>query len=320
MRASLAFARQTQPNTIRHARGHIHLQVFGVARAPAAVAVAAFVLNHLPTALAVRAGAAHAEKPLPELHRAAAVAGATRHWARALFRPAAITRGAADGGGEAHTRRGAMKRLSQRHLKVIAQIPPARRARAPRGLPPAAKQTAHQVFKQVFKARAIKAFLLTKPTTLPTTRARPLTCPGPTRLKGRLAKAVIGRALLRVFQHLIGLVNLLKLRLRLGIPRVAVRVELHRFLAVGALQRAFVRPLGHAQQLIILVGHSAVFPKKIIHPAPWSRRESTAAWSCGRAGGRGACRCTAAVRVSAPAPNAGLSPPDTAPSLRGAAC
>jgi hypothetical protein len=69
-------------------------------------------------------------------------------------------------------------------------------------------------------------------------------------LEGRVAEAVIGGALLRVLEALIGLADLLELQLRGGVAGIAVRVELHRQLAIGDLEGLLVAALGNAKDLV----------------------------------------------------------------------
>ena len=74
-----------------------------------------------------------------------------------------------------------------------------------------------------------------------------------------MAEAVIGGALLGVLQRVVGFVDFLELVLGLGIAGVAVRMELHGELAIGALEGGLVGPLLHAQNLVeITLGHDAL--------------------------------------------------------------
>ena len=66
-------------------------------------------------------------------------------------------------------------------------------------------------------------------------------------LKGCVAKAIIGCALLRVFQDFIGRANSLKLGFGLCITGIAVRVKLHRKLAIGRFERCRIRIARNAQ-------------------------------------------------------------------------
>jgi hypothetical protein len=55
-------------------------------------------------------------------------------------------------------------------------------------------------------------------------------------LERRVAEAIIGGALLRILQAVIGLVDFLELRLGLLVARIAIRVVLHGQLAEGDLE------------------------------------------------------------------------------------
>jgi hypothetical protein len=69
-----------------------------------------------------------------------------------------------------------------------------------------------------------------------------------------VAVLVIGGALLRVGQHLVGLLGLLELLLRLlgPVTLVAVRVMLHGQLAVGLLDVLLGRVLGDAEDFVVI--------------------------------------------------------------------
>ena len=71
-----------------------------------------------------------------------------------------------------------------------------------------------------------------------------------------MAEAVVGGALLVVLQDVVGLVDFLELRLGLLVAGIAIRMVLHRELAVGLLQVVGARVPRHAQRgVIILFGH-----------------------------------------------------------------
>jgi hypothetical protein len=65
-----------------------------------------------------------------------------------------------------------------------------------------------------------------------------------------MAEAVVGRPLLGVLQGVIGFRDFLELVLGLGIAGVAVRMELHGELAVGALERRLVGSLRDPEHLV----------------------------------------------------------------------
>jgi hypothetical protein len=73
-----------------------------------------------------------------------------------------------------------------------------------------------------------------------------------------VTEPVIGRALLRVLERVVGFVDFLELVLGFTVAGVAVRVELHGELAIGALEGRLVGALGHAQHIVIVAfGHWA---------------------------------------------------------------
>ena len=133
----------------------------------------------------------------------------------------------------------ALERVGQADLHVVAQI----RA-APAAGPTIAALThelAEHLIEDVGEAGAeIEA------SGASTGRSRAL-------LERGVAEPVIGRTLLLVLQDVVGLVDFLELALGLRITRIAVRVILHRQLAIGLLDR-------------ILIG-AAVDPKDLIEIA-----------------------------------------------------
>jgi hypothetical protein len=71
-----------------------------------------------------------------------------------------------------------------------------------------------------------------------------------------MAVTVVGRALLRVLQHLVGLGDFLEHLLRLLVAGVLVRVVLDRLLAVGLFELLLAGALGDAEEFVIVFfGH-----------------------------------------------------------------
>jgi hypothetical protein len=74
--------------------------------------------------------------------------------------------------------------------------------------------------------------------------------------EGRMAEAVVGRALLGVGEGLVGLVDLLELDLGLVVARIPVRVVLHRELAKGGFHFRIGRGPRDAENLVVVaLGH-----------------------------------------------------------------
>ena len=84
--------------------------------------------------------------------------------------------------------------------------------------------------------------------------ARPATATIHALSKGVVAVAIIGRALLRVFEHLIRFGAGLELGLSLCVARIAIRVIFHRKLAIGAFERLLVNIARDAQRFVIRLG------------------------------------------------------------------
>ena len=83
-------------------------------------------------------------------------------------------------------------------------------------------------------------------------------------LEGGMAEAVIGRALLRVAQALVGGVDFLELDLGGLVAVVAVGMELHGELAEGRLQHLVVAASRHAEDFVeIALAHSLLSPTPI---------------------------------------------------------
>src|SRR5208337_3158912 len=72
------------------------------------------------------------------------------------------------------------------------------------------------------------------------------------RTHARMPIAIVGRALVRVAQHLVGFARFLKLFFRGMIARIPVRVIFHRLLAVGALQFLVARFTRNSQYLVVI--------------------------------------------------------------------
>ena len=71
-----------------------------------------------------------------------------------------------------------------------------------------------------------------------------------------MAELVVGRALLRILQDLVGFVDFLEILLGPGVAGIAIRMELHRLRAEGLLDRPVVRALGDTQCFVIVAfGH-----------------------------------------------------------------
>ena len=149
-----------------------------------------------------------------------------------------------------------MERLIQADFHVIAQIGAAPRLLAPAS---AAKGIAEDRLEDV--ADVGEAFPSAKSAAA-----------GPALLEGGMAITIIGGTLLRILEAIVSLVDLLEARLALGAARIAVRVELHRQLAIGAFQRRIIGgPLNLEQFVIVDFGRHGQSPRTFPSP-PRGRR------------------------------------------------
>ncbi len=71
-----------------------------------------------------------------------------------------------------------------------------------------------------------------------------------TLLKGGVPKPVIGCAFLRVFQCLVGSIHIFEVGLSLCITRIAIRMVLHGFFAVGTFESLFIGAPIYSQYVV----------------------------------------------------------------------
>src|SRR6218665_743666 len=234
-----------------------------------AVAGHAGLGNDLARAAAVRAGLLHAEDALAHLHRAAARAGAAHLGAGAGFGAAAVAGVTAFPGRDADLRILAARGLLEADFHRVAQVA------APVDLAPAAPASAllaEHVAEDVAKSlgKTAKAF-----------RARAARA-AHVRVHPGVAVLVVGSALLRVGEHLVGLLGFLEFLFgRLGrAALVAVRVVLHRQFAISLLDFFIRGVLGNAEDFVkVSFGHG--------HSEPgWSRNAAQAPPWVSRGGSR----------------------------------
>ena len=174
---------------------------------------------------------------------------------------------AGDRGRHFQARRLAGEGLLERDLQVVAQVGAAARGRSAR---PRRPMTVAEEIVEDVAHRGGEALAHAEPP--------------PPFSKAGMAEAIVGRALLRVRQRLIGLVDFLEADLRCRIAGIAVGMALHRRLAEGGFQLRIGGAAGDAKRLVIITfGHCF---GKISTLVPGNRR------SCrvGRAGFHNAAR------------------------------
>ena len=255
--------------------------------ATGAAAGGAGIGDHLAGAAAGRAGLLDREESLRHAHVAGAGAGAAglctgaRLGARTAAGLAAVPARHADLGREA------LGRLLERDLHAVAQVGAAihRIASAARA---AAEDVAEDVAERIGKAAEALGPAAAE-------SARTLAEPGVT-------EAVVGRALAGVGQHFVGFLRFLELLFGyLGVAvRVAVRVMLHRELAIGLGDVLFGRVLRHAEDFVVIaLRHGLPIPScssslPRIHPLRPARGKAPQFTSRGHASGLGPLRFSVA--------------------------
>ncbi len=209
--------------------------------APRSRALRAGVRNHAAAAVAARAGLGDRERALGHAHLAGAAAGRAGGGLGAGPGAAPFADLAYGHRRNADLGLEAVRRLLQRDLEVVAQIGAAEHCRAAAAA--AAENLAEDVAENVAEAAHAAG------------RGA-----GAVRIDAGVAELVVSRALGRVGQDLVGLLRFLEALFGPGILRIAVRVPLHRQLAIGVLQVAVggvpvdsehlvIIPLRHARSL-----------------------------------------------------------------------
>ena len=172
-----------------------------------------------------------------------------------------------------------MRRLLEGDLEIIAQV------RAPAGAAPVAFAAEKLVKNPAAPSTLLSEDLAEDVERIVKAATAAAEAAGATRtaalLERGMAVTVVGGTFLRILEHLVGLGDLLEHLLRLLVARILVWVKLHGLLAVGLLQFLFVGPLGHAEQLVVILllsrGHGQAFvslagPLDTIAEAGRSRR------------------------------------------------
>ena len=239
-----AVAGVAQAHALVDAGGDLHLQRLLLLHPAGAAAVAAGVGDDLAAAVALRAGLLDREEALLHAHLAVAVAGRAGLGLGAGLGAAAVAGAAFLDGGDADGLLGAARGFFQRDLEVVAQVGAAIDVRASAATAArAAKQVAEDVAEGVGKA-ALEAL-------------RAGAC-AHRRVDAGVAVAVVGGLLLRVGEHLVGLLGLLEFLFRVLAVRIAVRVVLHGQLAVGLLDLVVASVAIDAEDFVVIpFGHDA---------------------------------------------------------------
>ena len=254
--ARLALAGQADAAALAHSRGDVDLVLLDRARGARALAGRARVVDDRAAALALRARLGDREEALP-----------LRLDAAALAARAHLGRGAGLGAGAAARPAGLGHRHLQRDLRALDRLLEAQRdlglevaaalgarsrgarrasSRTPRPAPPAA--AAEQVGEDVRERARVEA----------AARAAGARRPGAAGERVEPA-AVVLLALLRVAEHVVGVLDLLEALLGLGVAGVAVGVVLAHELAVRLLDLLRRRLLVDAEDLVEVRRHRSSY-------------------------------------------------------------
>src|SRR5690606_21795140 len=201
--------------------------------APLAGAFRAGVLDRLAASLACRAGPFDREEPLAGAHLPVAAAHGAGHRLRSWLGAAAGAIAAGNRRRHPDLRRLAGIGLLQCDLHIVAQVRAA--FAATRGT---AATTAHHIAEYVFEYVRESAGCESMAAAV---HAAILEC--------CMTETVVGGALLRILQRLVGFVDFLELVLARVVAGIAVRMELHGKLAERNLEFLLVRALLDAKGL-----------------------------------------------------------------------
>ena len=206
-----------------------------------AVACGAGLWNDLARAAAGGAGLLHTEKALAHLHRPRPAAGAAGFGLGTGLGTAAVAHIAVVPTGNANLGVFSFGSFLQGDLHGVAQVAAAKHLSSTTGSSTAllTKHVAKNVTKGFSK------------TTISFSATRAAAHVG---IDPSKAMLVVGRALLRVRQHLVGFLGFLELFFRAFgcIPLVAVRVVLHRMFAISLLDFFIRRVFGDAQNFVVI--------------------------------------------------------------------
>src|ERR1700730_1322551 len=243
-RARFALAAEADARAVLDAGGDVDLQGLVAPHPALAHAAAARLVDHLARTVAGMAGTLDGEEALLGAQPATAVAG------RALLRlgtglgAAAVADLAGHRARHAHRGFGAGIGLFQGDLEIEAQILAAHVGASAATARPAGPE---HLLEDVAEHRAeIEALALEAAGSARSGGA----------LEGGGSVAVVGRALLRILQDVVGVGDVLELLLGGLIPRIAIRMVLHGEFTERLLEIVGARRSAHSEQLVIVLRHT----------------------------------------------------------------
>src|SRR5690606_54802 len=218
--ARLAIAGRADAHAVLDPGRYVDLEGLLLLDAPLPVARRAWLGNHLAAAMAGRAGLLDRKEPLLDPNTALAIAGMARLGLGARLRARTLACGAAIPGRHANLGDVAVGGLLERDLHRVTQVGAAIDVVAPGSGTTGAEDVAEDVAKDIREATGA-------------TGSREAARIG---VDAGMAEAVVGLALGRLGQDLVGFLDLLELGLGRLVVRIAVGMVLHREFPIGLLQ------------------------------------------------------------------------------------
>src|SRR6202142_2041390 len=231
--AGFAFAVQADSVAGINSGRHRHRNRLLLAYAALSVAGVARIADDLAAALASRTRLLNGEDRLLHAHLALPVAGVAGLGRGTLGRAGSLAGLAFGQGGNLDFGLGAEHRPLQIEFELIAQIGTAKHLRAS-PLPAGeniAEHLAENIAERIAGAEAAAAAAS----------------------EAGVAELIVYRALLRVGQHLVGLLGLLELVLGLRVVGVSIRMKLHGQAAIGSLYFRLGRTSRQIEELVVIV-------------------------------------------------------------------
>ena len=236
--AGFAFVRQANPGAVIDPGRNIYRQSFLPANPACAAAGTAGIVDHLAMPTTGRAGPFDGEEPLLTAYLADAAAGSAGGRLGATLGAGAGAIVATHRRGNADVDLAAVEGVLKRDIQIVPQVGPTPGAAA--GTAPTAHEVTEDFVEDVGKS-ARKIETLRAPA-------------GPAAiLEGGMTVPVVGGPLLIVFENFVGLGRFLEPGFRIGIPRIPIRMELHRELPVGGLNRIRLGVAAHSQDFVIIL-------------------------------------------------------------------
>ena len=230
-RACFALAGQADTRAGIDAGRYLDIELLGKIDPPFPAATAAGIGDDFAATVAIGAGALDHEEALFRAHLADARAQIAGPRPRTRPRTGAVAILARLRDFDLDLRILAVEGVFQADLHVVAKVRAAPRLRAPG----AAEGLAEDGFEDIADIAEIR------------TR---MAAAAPALREGGMAVAIVGRAFLRILETVVGDADRLELRLALVAARIAVRVMLHRKLAIGGLDRPAIRVARDAEYFV----------------------------------------------------------------------